>query len=92
MIRHFVGDELAELLGVPAASRARGLVRRASVAAITMGLAQQHSRALRRLAATTSRALLHTYTLYDRGGERPGFEIPTSLAATWRIHRKARVP
>lgn len=91
MIRHFVGDELGDILGVPPAGRARGIIRRASVAAIAAGLAQQESRLVRRMSAIVSRALLHSYATFDRGGERPSFEIPTSLATTWRIRPKARV-
>jgi hypothetical protein len=85
MIRHFVGDDLADHLEVPRPSRARSVLRRASVAAIAAGFAQQHSRIVRRLAGTVSRGLLRSYTTFDRGGARPSFAIPTSLEATWNV-------
>ena len=85
MIRHFVGDDLADLLEVPPPSRARSITRRISVAALAGGLAQQHSRVLRTLAGRVSRSLLRAYADFDRGGERPSFEIPTELASTWNV-------
>ena len=85
MIRHFVGDELADTLQVPRPSPARSFIRRASAIAVAAGLAQQHSGVVRRLSGRVSRALLNSYTLFDRGGERPSFAIPTALAATWNV-------
>jgi hypothetical protein len=85
MIRHFVGDRLADDLGVPPPSRARSFVRRARTAAIAAGLAQQHSRAARRMAGVVSRALLNSYTTFDRGAGRAAFEIPVHLAAAWNV-------
>jgi len=91
MIRYFVGDDLADMLEVPRPNRARSFVRRASLAAVAAGFAEQHSRAVRRIAGVLSRGLLRTYTTFDRGGDRPSFEIPTHLAATWNIRpRSAR--
>ena len=89
MIRHFVGDELANDLGVPSGGRAGSLLRRASATAIAAGLAQQHSRAARRVAGMVSRALLKSYTTFDRGAGRATFEIPTRLADAWNL-RTAR--
>ena len=91
MIRHFVGDELADMLDVPRPSRARGIVRRASALAIAAGLAQQHSRVARTLAGATSRALLRSYMTFDRGAERTSFAIPTHLAESWNVRRGAGV-
>jgi mpaB/rubber oxygenase-like protein len=91
MIRHFVGDELADMLDVPRPSRARGIVRRASALAIAAGLAQQHSRVARALAGATSRALLRSYMTFDRGVERTSFAIPTHLAESWNVRRGAGV-
>jgi hypothetical protein len=85
MIRHFVGDELADKLEVPRPSRARSFLRRASMVAVAAGLAQQHSGIVRRMSGRVSRALLNSYTMFDRGGERPSFAIPTQLAATWNV-------
>jgi hypothetical protein len=85
MIRHFVGDELSDMLDVPPPSRARAIVRRASSIAIAAGLTQQHSRVARTLAGTVSRALLKSYTAFDRGAERPSFAIPTQLADSWKL-------
>jgi hypothetical protein len=90
MIRHFVGDDLADHLEVPRPSRARGVIRRASLVAVAAGLAQQHSRVVREMAGRVSRGLLRTYTTIDRGGVRPSFAIPTRLEATWNV--KPRVP
>ena len=89
MIRHFVGDELADELGVPRPSRARGFLRRASMIAVAAGLAQQHSGMVRKVSGRVSRALLDSYTRFDRGEERPSFAIPTGLAATWNVRAPA---
>ena len=89
MIRHFVGDELADTLEVPRASRTGAIARRLSVAAVAAGLAQQHSRAVRAVAGRVSRSLLRAYADFDRGGERPSFAIPTTLASSWKT-RSAR--
>ena len=91
MIRHFVGDDLGDILGVPPPSRARSLIRRASAAAIAAGLAEGHSGALRRIAGGVSRALLRSYTAFDRGADRPSFEIPTHLATAWNVKASSRV-
>jgi len=88
MIRHFVGDELADTLEVPRPIRGSSIVRRASLAAVAAGFAQQHSRAVRRVAGVASRRLLGTYMTFDRGGDRPSFSIPTHLATTWKIRQR----
>lgn len=88
MIRHFVGDDLARHLGVPETSRTAAIVRRLSIGAFTAGVAQRRSRAARAVAGRVSRALLRAYADFDRGGERPSFEIPTALAATWNVRRR----
>lgn len=90
MIRHFVGDELADKLEVPRASRTGAIVRRLSVAAAAAGLAQQQSRAVRAVAGRVSRSLLRAYADFDRGGSRPSFAIPTALASSWKTRRAKR--
>ncbi len=90
MIRHFVGDDLADKLAVPPATRTGAIVRRLSVAALAAGLAQQHSRAVRAMAGRVSRGLLRAYADFDRGGERPSFEIPTALAVSWKVPPRGR--
>jgi mpaB/rubber oxygenase-like protein len=82
MIRHFIGDA-ADELGVPEGGRAGSIFRRASLLATASGLTQQHSWALRKTAGMVSRALLNRYAVLDRGGDRPRFEIPQSLGASW---------
>ena len=79
MIRHFVGDGLADDLGVPPPSRARPLFRQARLAATAVGLTQQRSWLVRKSAAAVSRALLQSYATFDRGGDRPEFDIPQTL-------------
>jgi hypothetical protein len=85
MIRRFVGDELADHLEVPRPIRGRSFLRKASLAVIAAGFAQQHSRVVREMAGPVSRALLRSYTTFDRGGVRPSFAIPTRLEATWNV-------
>ncbi|MFY9587130.1 MAG: oxygenase MpaB family protein [Actinomycetota bacterium] len=87
MIRHFIGDELADTLAVPRTTRTAGIVRRLSVAAFAAGMTQQRSRLARAMAGRVSRGLLRAYADFDRGGERPSFEIPTALAETWKVRR-----
>ncbi|MGH2785751.1 MAG: oxygenase MpaB family protein [Actinomycetota bacterium] len=93
MIRHFVGDDLAEQLGVPKHGRAGSLFRSASLAANAAGLTQQRSWVFRKTAAAVSRGLLQTYMRFDRGGDRPGFDIPRSLAGVrGTIITRPRIP
>ncbi len=80
MIRHFLGNDLAEQLGVPKAGRAGSLFRSASLAANAAGLSQQRSWVFRKTAAVVSRGLLQSYMRFDRGGDRPEFDIPVTLA------------
>lgn len=79
MIRHFVGDDVAQQLGVPKPSRAGALFRSASITAAAAGLTQQRSWVFRKTAAAVSRGLLQTYLRVDRGGTRPSFDIPRTL-------------
>lgn len=79
MIRHFIGDDLASKLGVPPPSRVGSLFRSASLAAGAAGLTQQRSWVFRKSAAAVSRGLLQSYMRFDRGGDRPGFDIPRTL-------------
>ena len=90
MIRHFVGDDLADKLAVPQTTRSGAIVRRLSVAAFTAGVAQRRSRAVRAVSGRVSRALLRAYADFDRGGSRPSFEIPTALATTWKMPARKR--
>jgi hypothetical protein len=89
-IRHFVGDECADMLGVPPPARARRLVRAMSSVATATGLAGRRSWVLRQGAGVVSRALLRSYAAFDRGGSRPSFEIPTHLAGVRGPARRAR--
>jgi hypothetical protein len=79
MIRRFVGDDLAEMLAVPPAGPLQPLFRTANLAATAVGLTQQQSWVLRQAAAAVSRALLQSYATFDRGGDRPDFDIPRTL-------------
>ena len=90
MIRHFVGDDLADDLGVPPPSAARGFVRRMSTAAVVAGVAGDKSWVVREVAGRVSRGLLRSYARFDRGGDRPRFDIPTQLAATRRLRTRTR--
>ncbi len=79
MIRHFIGDDLARQLRVPQPSRVGALFRSAGLAAGAVGLTQQRSWVFRMSAAAVSRGLLNSYVRFDRGGDRPRFEIPHTL-------------
>ena len=80
MIRHFIGDDVATQLGVPRAGRAGSMFRSAALLANSAGLTQQRSWVFRKTAAVVSRGLLQSYMRFDRGGDRPEFDIPVTLA------------
>lgn len=84
MIRFFLGDEVANLLAVPAANWTKTLIRPIrffSWASAEVG----HIPTLARLTEVFGRKFVESLTWVDRGGQRPPFRIPTDLQEGWDV-------
>jgi hypothetical protein len=83
-IRHFLGDETANLLGVPAA-RASGRVFFAAVQ-LGDGIVERTLEwfpGTRPLSAWLGIRMLRSFEEFERDGDRPSFEITSELKEAW---------
>jgi hypothetical protein len=78
MIRWYVGDRVAEIIGVGKGPRARFLFDPLRRFLGVLGLARQHSRAMRNLNRHVSAAILRTFLDANRS-DRPAFALPREL-------------
>ncbi len=84
-MRYFLGNDIADMLGVgPARSMNLlfGTLRRATA---LVALTEQHNRLVRMLARHVGRALLRGLLDSGRAGDRAAFAIPTHLARRWKL-------
>jgi hypothetical protein len=79
MMRRFIGDDTADLLGAPKANWTRYLVGAAHDMTKKVSAAALHDRALQRVLSWTSRRVLTGFVEYERHGQRPKFVIPEHL-------------
>ncbi|MBL8969961.1 MAG: DUF2236 domain-containing protein [Myxococcales bacterium] len=84
-VRHFVGDPVADMLGVPAHD-AGPLVRAWRVIGRISDEATDRSLVLRQLARRFSGLLIDGLLLANRGGSRVPFTIPTELRQVWGVN------
>jgi hypothetical protein len=82
-IRFFLGDETADLLGVPRADWTRGIfeIMRRSDWVYDFGL--DHLPGMDSLSARLGRRIWQGFERYGRDGQRPGFEVTDELKAAW---------
>ncbi|MGV0794760.1 oxygenase MpaB family protein [Mycolicibacterium sp. XJ1819] len=92
LIRHLIGDETADIIGVPKSGLVAHLGRISRIAdwfaTRVFGWSERESplyRTMARLAHPLGRELLRTLFTLQRGGERAPFDIPTRLANRWEI-------
>ncbi|BBZ46137.1 hypothetical protein MPRM_34180 [Mycobacterium parmense] len=92
LIRHLIGDETAEQLGVPESTLAErpGPLARAADWLLVHALGRVERDLLRyhlmsRMAPTIGRDLLGALFTMERGGERAPFDIPDNLARNWDL-------
>jgi len=89
-IRHYLGDETADLLGVPAADWTRVFFK------FVQGTDTFYDRAAalvpgrHRLTAEVGRRMLRGFELCERGGYRPAFEITDELKQAWGMNPASR--
>lgn len=81
-LRFYVGDELADLLGAPAADWTRHLYRPMAEGSRLLGRLPR-SALHRWLARHLGRGVLEAAVDLSRGGSRPTFQVPTHLAERW---------
>jgi hypothetical protein len=83
-IRYFVGDDVADMLGVGRGGAVGVLFDPLRRAMSLLALGEQHSRVMRALSLRLGRAALQSFVESDRG-TRGAFVIPTHLADRWRV-------
>lgn len=86
MIRHLIGDEVADLIGVP--HPRSGWLRAITPLLRPFGVLEtdleRHAH-LKSLAEPLAREVLKGVFSFERGGIRTSFAIPDSLARTWEL-------
>jgi hypothetical protein len=91
-IRHYLGNETADHLGVPKSDWTRVIFE---VMQLTDGL---YERALVRIPGTgpiaewLGRRIWNGFELYGRGGDRPAFEVAAELREAWGLTGGAAAP
>ncbi len=78
--RHFVGDEVADILGLPAANWTRHLFPPLDAITRVLTRNKDRNRTHGRLSAYLGRRLMNGILAEMRSGDRPDFAIPTHLA------------
>jgi hypothetical protein len=84
-VRYYVGDEAADILGVPKADWTRLLFEPLADVSRRLSLEELHRHLLRGLSDRIGFGMLSLAVRAERYGGRPAFEVPTSLAARWNI-------
>lgn len=84
-VRFYIGDEAADLLGVPPADWTRILFGPLADVSRRLSAKRLHRRALTTLSDRIGFGMLSLAVEAERYGGRPTFQIPTSLAARWNI-------
>jgi hypothetical protein len=84
-VRYYVGDATADLLSVPKADWTRMLFGPLADLSRRVSLEELHRRLLQGLSQKIGFGMLSLAVRTERYGDRPAFEVPTSLAARWNI-------
>jgi hypothetical protein len=84
LIRHLIGDEVADLLGVEATSWQKALAP-VHWANRLMDQTLEHTPIISRAASIGFRQIMKSLMLYNLGGQRSAFHIPSALQQQWRI-------
>lgn len=82
-IRHYLGDQTADLLGVPGADWTRLFFLFVNVTDWVFEHTIQFLPARRILTAMLGRRMLEGFEVCERGGDRPSFAIPDELKQAW---------
>jgi ER-bound oxygenase mpaB/B'/Rubber oxygenase, catalytic domain len=84
-VRYYVGDATADLLGVPKANWTRNLFEPLAALSRRVSLEKLHRLLLQAVSEKIGFGMLALAVRAERYGDRPAFEVPTSLAARWNI-------
>jgi ER-bound oxygenase mpaB/B'/Rubber oxygenase, catalytic domain len=86
LVRYLVGDEVADLLGVPRMNAVdRGVLAIAAAVERVVDLPLRHWQRLDRLVGGFNRRLLEGLLAVTRDDGRPPFRIPSSLRSSWGL-------
>lgn len=86
LVRHLVGDHVADLLAVPPAPADSPLLRMCRMFGRAGDAVGDRSSALADAAGLLSRALVQGLLLANRGGRRTPFHVPTELRQVWGVN------
>jgi hypothetical protein len=89
-VRYYVGDETADLLGVPGADWTRLMFRPLATVSRKLSLERLHRHLLNALSERIGFGMLGLAVRAERYGGRPAFQVPTSLAARWNLPVQAQ--
>ena len=84
-VRFYVGDATADLLSVPKADWTKNLFGPLADLSRRVSLEELHRRLLQGLSEKIGFGMLSLAVRAERYGDRPPFEVPTSLATRWNI-------
>ncbi len=84
-VRYYIGDATADLLDVPKANWTKNLFGPLAELSRRVSLEKVHRRLLQAVSEKIGFGMLSLAVQAERGGDRPAFEVPTSLAARWNI-------
>jgi hypothetical protein len=82
-IRHYLGNETAELLGVPKADWTRIVFEMMSRTDWMYGVALNRVPVLAPIASVLGHRIWRGFELYGRGGDRPQFRVTDELKEAW---------
>jgi hypothetical protein len=85
MMRHWLDDEVVEVLGIPKAGWTRHLVGAISWLNHVLDSAADESAPVRRITQMLGRRLVNGLHELYRGGERTDFALPETLRAGWGV-------
>jgi hypothetical protein len=89
-VRYYVGDETADLLGVPRADWTRLMFRPLATVSRKLSLERLHRHLLNALSERIGFGMLGLAVRAERYGGRPAFQVPTSLATRWNLPVQAQ--
>ncbi|KFA91891.1 hypothetical protein Q664_18825 [Archangium violaceum Cb vi76] len=85
LIRHILGEEVADMLKVPPADWTRYLIGPLAMLGRASDELGDHSRVVARLAEVFGRKLVEGMVWMNRGAGRPPFRIPSKLRESWNV-------
>jgi len=84
-IRHYLGDDTADILGVPPADWTRSFFSFLARTDRSLGRTLAQTPAVRSMTAALGRRMWKAFEAYGRQGERPSFEVTDELRQAWGL-------